>query len=150
MSHPLEALQATLAKFPRMHGYYLLKVVDIKWTDDEDASLDVIMQQLDDQTWPPREHRPIAPRWTDDIITEEDARDIVIAGLVGGANVGHTRDTISPSTAAAVWDQFCALFSERMRFFRNDGFGDKKYVFSTGVVAVGATRAGILVVVESD
>ncbi len=133
-----------------MHGYYLLKVVDIEWTDDEDASLDVIMQQLDDHAWPPREQRPIAPCWTDYVLTENDARDIVITGLVGGANVGHSRDTISRPTATAVWDRFRALFSEGMRFFRNDGFGDKKYVFSTGVVAIDATRAGILVVVESD
>jgi hypothetical protein len=103
MSDPLEAIRATLAKFPRMHGYYLLKVVDIEWTDDEDASLDVIMQQLDDHAWPPPEQRPISPRWTDDVIPEADARDIVITGLVGGANVGHTRDTISRATAIAVW-----------------------------------------------
>ena len=150
MCDPLEAIQATLAMFPRMHGYYLLKVVDIEWTDDEDTSLDVIMQQLDDHAWPPRDQRPISPCWTDYVITEEDARDIVITGLVGGANVGHLRDTISRPTATAVWDQFRALFSESMRFFRSDGLGDKRYVFSTGVVAVDATRAGVLVVVESD
>lgn len=28
-------------------------VVDIEWTDDEDASLEVIMQQLVDHAWPP-------------------------------------------------------------------------------------------------
>jgi hypothetical protein len=150
MSDPVEAIRATLAKFPRMHGYYLLKVVDIEWADDEEASLDVIMQQLDDHPWPPREQRPTFPCWTEYVITEEDAREMVITGLVGGANVGHTRDTISRPTATAVWDQFRSLFSERVRFFRNDGFGDRRYVFSTGVVAVDVTRAGILVVVESD
>jgi hypothetical protein len=36
MSDPVEATRATLAKFPRMHGYYLLKVVDIQRTDDEE------------------------------------------------------------------------------------------------------------------
>lgn len=51
MSDPLEAIHATLAKFPRVHGYYLLKIVDIEWTDDEEASLDVVMQQLDDHPW---------------------------------------------------------------------------------------------------
>lgn len=84
------------------------------------------------------------------VITEEDAREIVITGLVGGAHVGHTGDPINRPTATAVWDQFRSLFSERVRFFRNDGFGDKKYVHSTDAVAVDATRAGILVVVESD
>jgi hypothetical protein len=58
--------------------------------------------------------------------------------------------TISRPIAMALWDQFRALFSERVRFFRNDGFGDRRYVYSTGVVAIDATRAGILVVVESD
>jgi hypothetical protein len=147
MSDPVEAIRATLAKFPRAHGYYLLKLVDIEWTGDEEASLDAIMQQLDDHPWPPREQRPC---WIDCVITEADAREMLIAGLVGGANVGHTRDTISRPTGTAVWDQFRSLFSERVRFFRNDGFGDRSYVFSTGVVAVDATRAGILVVVESD
>jgi len=150
MSDPVEAIRATLAKFPRMHGYYLLKVVDIEWTDDEEGSLDAIMQQLDDCPWPPREQRPTPPCWTDYVLTEEDAREMVITGLVGGANVGHTRDTISRPAATAVWDQFRSLFSERVRFFRNDGFGDQRYVYSTGAVAVDATRAGILVVVESD
>lgn len=65
MSDPVEAIRATLAKFPRMHGYYLLKAVDIEWIDDEEVSLDVIMQQLDDHPWPPREQRPTFPCWTD-------------------------------------------------------------------------------------
>lgn len=150
MSDALEAIQVALARFPRMHGYYLLKVVDVEWTDDKDASLDVIMQQLDDHPWPPREQRPTSPGWIDDVITEEDAREMVITGLVGGANVGHARDTISRATATAIWGQFRALFSERVQFFRNAGFGDSRYVFSTGAVAIDAMRAGILVVVESD
>lgn len=150
MNDPVEAIRATLAKLPRMHGYYLLKVVDIEWTSDEESSLDVIMQQLDDHPWPTRAQRPTFPCWTEYVITEEDAREMVITGLIGGANIGHARDTISRPTAIAVWDQFRSLFSERVRFFRNDGFGDRRYVYSTGAVAVDATRAGILVIVESD
>jgi hypothetical protein len=66
MQTHIDELQATLAKFPRMHGYYLLNLVDIEWTDDENASLDVIMQRLDDHAWPPREQHP-TPDWIDNV-----------------------------------------------------------------------------------
>ena len=73
-----------------------------------------------------------------------------MAALVGGKDVGHTRETISERVAQELWDKFRGLFSFNTRFYVGLGFGDSEYAFQQGVVAVDDQKAGCLCVIGGD
>lgn len=148
----LDEIRGTLAACPRMHGYYLLKVVDLPagWQSDEEMALTTAFQALDDHEWPNPEHRPEDQLWSDYEVAEEVAQERAIAALVGGNLVGHSRDTIERTLASEIWLRFRELFSPSARFFVGLGLGDSEYVFSEGAIVVDEARAGCLCVVEGD
>ena len=151
-SDVFEALQRELTACPRMHGYYILKLVSIDptWATHEEDSLDTLFESFDDHPWPPPSQRPQGGAWTDQEVSEEAGAQEAIAALIGGREAGHLRDTLSPDRAADVWRRFRALFSERARFFVGLGLGDRAYAFQRGTVIVDVDRAGALCIVEGD
>lgn len=146
----LVEIRAKLAQAPRMHGYYLLRLIRSERTAevDEAARLDWLLEQLDDRPWAPTN----APQDPADgyQVDEATAAAHAVTMLVGGADVGHARDTMSPASAASLWTQFRTLFAPSARCFIGLGFGDPAYVFLRGVAVIDDTRAGYLGVVESD
>jgi hypothetical protein len=151
-SETLDQLQNSLGQYPRMHGYYLLKFVPLPldWHADEERSLTIAFQELDDQTWAPPELRPKDQLWVDYEVDEAKARVHAIEALVGGAAVGHTRDTVPHGDPSAIWKRFRDLFAPDARFFLGLGLGDSAYVFQHGAVVVDDEKAGCLCIVESD
>ena len=151
-SESLDQIRCVVGRYPRMHGYYLLNVVPLPldWRDREEAALTAAFQALDDQPWPPHESRPDDQCWTDYEVPESEARAHVVAALVGGREVGHTRDTIPMADALPIWEAFRALFSAGARFFVGVGLGDSKFTFQQGAVVVDEHKAGCLCVIESD
>ncbi len=147
----LAAIRARLAQAPRMHGYYLTRLIaaDPVAGVDDATRLDRLFEQLDDQPWPPPSERPADPG-ADYQVDEPTAAAHAVAMLIGGADVGHARDTIAPATAASLWTQFRALFSPSARCFIGLGLGDPAHVFQRGVAVVDHRRAGYLGVIESD
>ena len=69
---------------------------------------------------------------------------------VGGAEIGHTRETMSAALTGQIWGLFSSLFATDRAYFTGLGLGDDKYVFQSGVAIVDATRAGFIGVVEND
>ena len=120
------------------------------WHDNEERSLTTAFEALDDQTWTPPELRPKDQLWVDYEVDEAKARAHAIEALVGGAAVGHSRDTVPQSDASAIWKRFRALFALEARFFLGLGFGDSAYVFQQGAVVVDDEKAGCLCIIESD
>jgi len=135
-SESLNRLQQTLEQYPRMHGYYLLKFVPLRfgWHDDDEGSLTTAFEALDDQTWAPPELRPKNQLWVDYEVQEAQARAHAIEALIGGAVVGHSRDTVPRGEASAIWKRFRDQFSPDARFFIGLGFGNSAYVFQHGAV----------------
>ena len=148
----VEQLRETLGQYPRMHGYYLVNVVPLPfgWRDDEEGSLAIAFEALDDQTWKPVELRPKDQLWVDYEVEEAKARVHAVEALIGGGAVGHSSDTVPKGDAFAIWQRFRELFSSEARFFMGLGFGDSAYVFQGGVVVLDDEKAGCLCVVESD
>lgn len=151
-SAPIEEIRGVLANHPRMHGYYLLKLVELapSWRDDEDAALSDAFQSLDDHEWRPREQRPADQSWSGYEVAESTAKQRTISALVGGREVGHSRDTIDPQLASRIWDAFRASFGAAPRFFCGVGLGDSAYVYLDGAILVDDSKAGCLCVVEDD
>lgn len=148
----LGRLRRELDSRPRMHGYYLLRLVDLPagWRADEESSLTCAFEALDDKQWEPLELRPTDQRWIDYEVDEATACDHVVAGLVGGSAVGHIKETFAPQDALDVWKAFRSLFLRDARFFCGVDLGDPAYVFREGAIIVDETRAGCLGVVEDD
>jgi hypothetical protein len=130
----------------------LLNVVPLpaNWREDEEAALTRAFEALDNHPWAPPEQRPSDELWTDYEAREAAARAHVAAALIGGRDVGHSRDTIPEGTAHAFWTRFRDLFLADARFFLGVGLGDPAYVHLQGVVAVDDDKAGCLCVVEGD
>ena len=148
----LDQLRSDLGRYPRMHGYYLLNLVPLPstWREDEEASLTSAFEALDDQSWERPELRPKDQLWADYEVNEAKARAHIVAALVGGEAVGHTRETIPAPVAQELWEKFRGLFSLNTRFYVGLGFGDSAYAFQQGVVAVDDQKAGCLGVIEGD
>ena len=148
----IEEIRGLLANHPRIHGYYLLQLVQLppSWQDDEEASLTEAFQSLDDHEWPPPELRPAEQSWSDYEVTELIAKRRTISSLIGGREVGHSRDTIDPQLASQIWDAFRAIFGSAPRFFCGVGLGDSAYVYLDGAILVGDNKAGCMCVVEDD
>ena len=151
-SESFEHLRRVVARYPRMRGYYLLKVAPLpqNWREDEELVLTEAIESLDDHPWPPPEARPHDQRWVDYEVSELAAAAHVIAKLVGGLEIGHARETIPMAEARPIWEAFRALFSANARFFLGVGLGDSKYVFQHGAVVVDDHKAGCLCVIEND
>ncbi|XXX79864.1 hypothetical protein WMF30_13925 [Sorangium sp. So ce134] len=148
----LDELRSALAAYPRSYGYYLVKMValDARWREDEETALTAAFQALDDHEWPAPELRPNDQTWADYEVIERRARELTVDALVGGAAVGHARDTIDRQEALALWLRFRGLFAPQARFFCGVGFGDSNYVFSGGAVIVDDVKAGCLFIIEND
>lgn len=54
-----------------------------------------------------------------------------------------------PEKAAELASRFAALF-QAPRVYRGLGWGDPRHIFEGGVLLVDETRAGLLLIVESD
>lgn len=145
-------LKAEIEAYPRLSGYYILKLValDPGWVNDEEHALDALFQYCDDHPWPPPEERKAEGCWSDYETLEEEAEQEVVTALVGGPEVGHVAQTMTPDQAAHFWRRFRGLFSERARYFMGLGLGSREYVFQRGIVIVDTHRAGTIYVVESD
>ncbi|MBN2384687.1 hypothetical protein JXQ70_17570 [bacterium] len=148
----VKQLKHILEQYPRMHGYYLLSLVQLssRWRDEEETSLTTAFEALDDHPWKPPEMRPDFQSWVDYEVDEAEAHTHVVAALVGGREVGHTRDTIPRMEAAAIWERFRNLFRADARFFTGIGLGDSAYAFQRGAVIVDEYKAGCLCVIEDD
>jgi hypothetical protein len=137
-----------------MSGYYILRLIDITairaQVGDDDRMLDAVFEQLDGRTWPPYEERLDLGRWRDQAAPADDARAEVVTALIGGRDVGHTRDTMSAAVAAQTWELFASLFAPERTYYNGLGLGDPRYVYMRGAAIVDATRAGYLGVVEGD
>lgn len=149
-----DLLKCEIESFKRLCGHYIIDLVSISamrsagWDDEQ--ILDHVLQNWDDDAWPPESQRPTNQSWADYEIDREQARSHIIEVLVGGKAIGHLNNTISAEQAALFFDRFCLHFEEPMRFFAGLGLGDPAYVFLYGIVILDAARAGILWVVEGD
>lgn len=151
-SAALEEVRRLLAKHPRMHGYYLLKLVELppSWRDDAEAALTSAFQSLDDHEWPPAGQRPVEQAWSDYEVSEEIAKSRTISALIGGGAIGHSRDTIARDQAAQIWAAFRAIFASTPQFFCGVGLGDSAYAYLDGAILVDEAKAGCLCVIEDD
>jgi hypothetical protein len=152
IEHALREIRNDLAIHPRVHGYYLVKMVELEagWQSDEEAALTGAFECLDDREWPVPELRPADQRWTDYEVAERVAEERAIDALVGGASIGHTRETIARTQATEIWRRFRGLFSPTARFFVGVGLGNSSFVSSDGAIVVDEARAGCLCIIESD
>lgn len=148
------ALRRRVSRFPRMHGYYLIDLVSIEALRaagrSEEQILDTVLEHFDDEPWPPADRRPDNVSWTEHEVDRSRADEVAIRALVGGRDVGHTRETMPADTARDIWREFEALFDERRRYYAGMGLGNHAYSYLHGVVVVDRARAGILWVVEND
>ncbi|MDX1433134.1 MAG: hypothetical protein R3286_11870 [Gammaproteobacteria bacterium] len=147
-------LRERVLAHPRMHGYYLVDLVSIEALRaagrSEEEILDEVLEHFDDSPWPPPEERPADLTWVEHEVDAAHAREAAMEALVGGSQVGHTRDTIPPRAARQMWQDFERLFGDERRYYVGMGLGDSRYVYLHGAVIVDRERAGILWVVESD
>jgi hypothetical protein len=149
------ALRRDIESHPRLCGYYLVKhvsIADLRARDctDEDIAEEVF-RYFDDHPWPSIDDRPETDqKWEDYLADESTARRQLIEYLVGGGSIGHLEVTIPEPRAAEYVERFDALFPEPKIYYLGMGFGDRKYVFSGGVVIVSSNTAGCLWVVEND
>jgi hypothetical protein len=138
---------------PRMAGHYVLRLVDISALRpllSEDRMLDAIFEQFDGRTWPAYEQRVAIGPWRAHATSADDARAEVVGALVGGVEIGHSRDTMSAAAAGEVWTAFSSLFATERTYFVRLGLGDPRYAYQRGAAIVDATRAGYVGVVEDD
>ena len=139
---------------PRLCGYYILGLVSIRDFRINGVSQETILEQLvdrfdDDPTEPDPDFVP-DHGWNDYETTLDRARNHTIESLVGGRQIGHTKETMTEPTAGDLFDRFVAACGANPRFYIGLGIGDPRYVFMYGVLVVADERAGILWIVESD
>jgi hypothetical protein len=153
-SPSFESLKSDLAAYPRLCGYYLLKLVDIttlrRTCPDDDDFLDTLFQHLDDQTWPAKHLRPPNPKWSDHAVDHPLAMDIAIEALRAGNSKGHSHPTIPTDAAREFFHRFDTLFETPKTYYAGMSLGNHAYVFQEGIAIVSSSRAGLLWVVESD
>ena len=147
-------LKRELESYPRLAGYYLIKMIDITDLRGSNRSAEQIaeaaFQQLDDHQWPPADVRPTDQTWSDYIVDRETAARETVAALVGGPGIGHTANTIPPPKAHTFFDRFDLLFDMPKLYYIGMGFGNRDYVYPRGVAIISNTHAGLLCVIESD
>ena len=148
------ALRADIESYPRLCGYYILGLVSIREWRHAGVPQETILQKLidhfdDDPTDPNPDFVP-DHEWADYETTHDDARGHVIESLIGGPQIGHTKETMSASTAAGLLDRFVAACGANPRFYIGLGLGDRKYSFMYGALIVADDLAGILWIVEDD
>lgn len=153
-SNSFEMLKAEIEAYPRLCGYYLIKMVKITdlrlASSNEEAMIETIFQYLDDQKWPPKEQRMKDQKWTEYIVDRETALRHTVEGLVAGPQKGHLRPTIEANIAKLFFDRFDAMFDEPKSYYIGMGLGNPAYVFFDGVVIISKAHAGLLWVVEAD
>ena len=109
IQHPtLNAVLSACRAHPRMHGYYLVGVVEVADLTDRsiDEILDLALERLDNEPWPPAAERPTDQTWLDYETTLETAEQHVVEALVGGNAIGHSGPTMPKETAQELWKQF--------------------------------------------
>ncbi|MBZ0188881.1 MAG: hypothetical protein K8F91_21740 [Candidatus Obscuribacterales bacterium] len=147
------ALKGEIESNKRLHGYYIIKIAEItalRECSDSETIAEQVFRYFDDQEWPPVEQRPQDQTWSDYAVDRPIAREHTICALVGGNEVGHTKDTIARKKAEEFVDRFESLFDQPRIYYIGMGFGDRKYVFQSGMSIISNDLAGILWVVESD
>lgn len=149
-----QAFRSRVEQHRRMNGYYIIDVVSISEMREAGLSDEEIMDALtdlwDDEPADREFSVPSNQMWADYRVEFAEARTHTIEALVGGRDVGHTRDTLPDGVAGECFDQFLALFDDMPKLYIRLGIGNSQYVFNRGVVAVGESKAGILWVVEGD
>lgn len=147
----MDELATILAAHPRLDGYYTLRRVDItelRARLSEDRMLDAVFEQFAGQTWSPFEERVALGAWRDYAVTADVAQDEVVRALVGGGDIGHTRDTMSAALAARTWERFASMFAADRTYFTGLGLGDRRYAHQRGAAIVDATSAGFIGIVD--
>ncbi len=147
------ALKAEIESNKRLHGYYIIKLAEItalRACGDSETIAEQVFRCFDEQEWSPVEKRPKDQAWNDYAVDRSIAREHTICALVGGSEVGHTKETISRKKAEEFVDRFESLFGQPRIYYTGMGFGDREYVFQKGLSIISNNLAGILWVVESD
>lgn len=155
-------LRSEILRFPRLRGYYKIEMSDISDLRVQAVSLEKILDHLYDlwgehealekyrQIHPfPKPKPEDLPSWVDHEGDADDAVELLAYGLQGGGAVGHTIDAIPPALAQEFAERFVSFF-DHPRMFRGLGFGDPMYVFEHGIVLIDETKAGMLLIIESD
>lgn len=154
VSIAFENLKSEIESYPRLSGYYLIKLVDItdvrRSNSSEEDLIDKIFQYFDDQKWPPKEERPADQKWADYVVDRETALSHAVQTLEAGPKKGHLRPTIEARLANLFFTRFDAMFDEPKSYYIGMGLGNQEYVFCEGVAIVSTARAGLLWVVEGD
>ena len=147
-------VEADIEAHPRLCGYYIIGLVSIRDLREDavpqEAILEKLIDRFDDD---PTELDPdFVPdhEWTDYETTLDRAWDHIIESLVGGREIGHTRKTMSESTASELFERFVGLCGSNPRFYIGLEIGDPTYVFMYGVLIVADELAGLLWIVEDD
>lgn len=148
------ALKSDIESHPRLCGYYILGLVAVsEWRHAGVPQETILLKLVDHFDDDPTESIPgFVPdhEWSNYETTYDDARGHVVESLTGGPQIGHTRETMSRSTAAELFDRFVAVCGANPRFYVGLGIGDRKYSFMYGALIVADDLAGILWIVEDD
>ncbi len=150
-----EQLRQDITAHPRLNGYYLIGLVSIQHLRQaavpQEAILEKLIEHFDDD---PIEHDPRNvpqdQQWSDYEVDSNRARSHTVEALKGGSPIGHTRETMSETTAEHLFTRFVALCGSHPRFYIGLGIGNSQYVYLHGVLIVADNLAGILWIVESD
>jgi hypothetical protein len=148
------ALKAEIESHPRLCGYYILELVSIyEWRHGgvpQETILEKLVDHFDSDPTDPNPNFVPDQEWTDYETTRDDARGHVVESLIGGSQIGHTRETMPRSTAAEFFDRFVAVCGANPRFYIGLGLGDRTYSFQYGALIVADELAGIFWIVEDD
>jgi hypothetical protein len=152
--HQFIELRRELESQPRLCGYYIIKLADVRDLRSQGKTLEEIAEEVfqafDDKKWPPKERRPDSQTWQDNVVNRHQAKSLVVEALVGGPAKGHVKPTVLPEKAVEYFDRFDQLFDEPKQYFVGLGLGNPEYTFSEGAGIISRNLAGVLVVVEGD
>jgi len=149
-------LKAEIETYRRTSGHYIVDLVSISFLRiagvTQEELLDAVFEHWDDRPWPPKSVRPSNQSWDSDYqVDADEARRHAIKTLVGGADIGHTKEAMSQPVATQVWERFAAFFERTAcRYYVGMGLGNREFTYLSGVAIVDHQHAGILWVVESD
>jgi hypothetical protein len=147
-------LKAEVEAHRRLCGYYIIDLVSIRDLrargESQESILEILIDRFDDESAEIDRGIVTDEKWSDYEVTMDRARTHAVESLVGGPSIGHTKKTMSESTAADLFDRFVAVCGANPRFYIGLGIGNREYAFTYGVLIVADELAGILWIVESD
>ncbi len=149
-------LRSQIQSYPRQSGNYYF---DFKQRTNVTAEDDVaqLFAQLDLVTISSED-------WIEYEASKEVAKNWLKNALIGGSEIGHTKNTIEPTKAEDFAQNFFLLFDSNAKYYTNqlknkndetlsnafDHFGNRDHVYSYGVAIVDNKNIGIIWIVESD